>query len=295
MSKALSEQSSPWFNTVMYLRNILILFSLVFLGFTLSLYFQTDQNVDTLNWDQYKSLTYDDDRSHSLQDVNKKIAPLSLEGIIQEIWERNRLSGEKTRVMEIGAGNGLALMALKNQFPDIEFYAINRKKTHTFYRRESFILTALKFDLMTRPELKDIDLPYVIFQDLDFSRPIPYGAEKFDLIYSYDRLRHVKYKFELLNEVMRVLKPGALSLHTDVTGINVYARGVILDKKEAFYEMRKRSIDINTLDNPLSIRIKKGPVYRPFPVTPHHPLPENLENIPEELRRPVMGYNLIYQ
>ncbi len=70
-----------------------------------------------------------------------------------------------------------------------------------------------------------MDLPYIVFQDLDFGNRIPYEENKFDLIYSQDTVSYIKYKFELFNEIMRVLKPGGISIHTDVTGMNIYSKG----------------------------------------------------------------------
>src|SRR5690606_12211020 len=146
-----------------------------------------------------------------LSDFNKKIAPHKLEDILREIYEKNRTSGERTRVMEIGAGNGRVLMELKKLFPNVEFYGINKEKTHTFYRRESFILTALKFEIFSKQEVEDIELPYVVFQDMDFGARIPYAENKFDLIFSQETISYIKYKFELFNEIMRVLKPAGIS------------------------------------------------------------------------------------
>lgn len=278
----------------MGLRNILLIISCVIVGLCLSLYFQTEQNVQTMNWDQYKNLQYNEERSHSLEDFNKKITPFKLEDQIQEVYERNRLAGEKTRIMEIGAGNGRVLMELKKLFPEIEFYAINKEKTHTFYRRESFILTALKFEIFSKNEIEGLDLPYVVFQDLDFGARIPYDENKFDIVFSQDTIRQIKYKFELMNEIMRVLKPGGVSYHTDISGVNIYAKGIVLDMRDALAEFRKRGIDINTLENKGTIRFRKGNFNALFPVTPHQPIPENLSTLSQELRRPEMGYNINY-
>jgi SAM-dependent methyltransferase len=278
----------------MGLRNILLVISCIIVGFCLSLFFQTEQNVQTMNYDQYKNLQYNEERSHSLDDFNKKITPFKLQDIIQEIFERNRLAGEKTRIMEIGPGNGRVLMELKKLFPDIEFYAINKEKTHTFYRRESFILTALKFEIFQKHEIEGLDLPYVLFEDLDFGRRIPYDENKFDVVYSQDTVPHIKYKFELFNEIMRVLKHGGVSFHTDITGVNIYSKGIVLDLRDALAEFRRRGIDIVTLENRESIRFRKSDYNALFPVTPHQPIPENLNTLSQELRRPEMGYNIAY-
>ncbi|WP_408096071.1 methyltransferase domain-containing protein [Peredibacter sp. HCB2-198] len=278
----------------MGLRNILFIISCIIVGFCLSLYFQTDTTVQTVNWDQYKNLQDAETRTHSLVEYNKKIAPYRLQDLIQETYEKNRLAGEKTRVMEIEAGDGRILMELKKQFPQVEFYALNREKTRTFYRRESFILTALKFEIFNKQEVEEIDLPYVVFQDLDFGARIPYDENKFDLIFSEDTITHIKYKFELFNEIMRVLRPGGVSFHTDITGLNIYSKGLVLELRDAMAEIRRRGIDVKTLENREAIRFKKSKRQQPFPVTPHQPIPENLQNLSQELRRPEMGYNINY-
>lgn len=278
----------------MGLRNVLLTISCIIVGLCLSLYFQNETTVQSMNWDQYKNLQYNEERSHSLEDFNQKIMPFKLQDVIQEVYERNRLAGEKTRVMEIGAGNGRVIMELKKLFPDIEFYAINKEKTHTFYRRESFILTALKFEIFTKTDIEQIDLPYLIFQDLDFGARIPYAEGKFDIVYSQGVISEIKYKFELFNEVMRVLKNGGISYHSDVSGINIYAKGIVLELRDALAEFRRRGYDINTLEDRKTIRFRKSNYNALFPVEPHQPIPASTNNLSQELRRPEMGYNITY-
>lgn len=247
-----------------------------------------------MNWDQYTNLQYNEERSHSLEEFNQKIAPLKLEEEVQKILEKNRLAGRKTRVMEVGSGNGRVLMELKKLFPEIEFYGINKEKTHTFYRRESFILTALKFEIMTKPELEDAELPYVIFQDIDFGTRIPYDEDKFDLVFSQNVLRYIKYKFELFNEILRILRHGGVSIHTDLPPIHIYEKGVILDLKDAVAEIRRKGIEVRLLEGQRSIMFKKGDVNSLFPLGPHQPVPVSPESLTQEQRRPEMGYNLKY-
>ncbi len=275
-------------------RNILLTISCIIVAFCLTLYFQKDTAVESMNFDQYKNLQYNEERSHSLEDFNKKIVPYKLQDIIQETYERNRLAGEKTRVMEIGAGNGRVLMELKKLFPDVEFYGINKEKTHTFYRRESYILTALKFEIFTKFDIEQVDLPYIVFQDLDFGARIPYDQNKFDVIYSQATIPHIKYKFELFNEIMRVLRPGGISFHTDISGLNIYSKGLVLELRDALAELRRRNIEINTMEDKGTIRFRKATFNALFPVTPHQPIPDSLNNLPQELRRPEMGYNITY-
>ncbi len=245
-------------------------------------------------WDQYKTLMYEEETSHSLKDLNEKIIPLNMEDIIEKIRSKNNLAGEKTRIMEIGRGNGGVLMELQKKFPDIEFYGVNKDKTHTFYRRESFILTALKFNIFTKEELEKIELPYLIFEDLDFGHKIPYDDNKFDLIFSQNTLRYIRFKFELMDEILRVLRPGGISLHTDITGLNIYEKGVVVSLRDAFMEMRRLGINVRILENPKSMWFEKSPDKNlKFPVAPHTPIPSDTQNLSSELKKPEMGYSLI--
>lgn len=276
----------------MGLRNILLVISFVIIGFCLSLYFQTEQPSQTMNWDQFQNLQYNEERSHSLEDFNKKIAPYTLQDIIQKIYDKNRLAGEKTRVMEIGAGNGRVLMELKKIFPEVEFYGINKEKTHTFYRRESFILTALKFEIFSKRDIEQIDLPYIVFQDLDFGARIPYAENKFDLVFSQATIQYIKYKFELFNEILRILRVGGTSIHTDLSGFTLYSKGLVLEFRDALAEIKRRGIEISLIGNDRSLIFKKPSPMMVFPVTPHQPIPLNTSTLPSELRRPEMGYNI---
>ncbi len=256
------------------------------------MYFQSETSVRSMNWDEYKSLQYNEDRSHSLTEFDQKISPSKLEDLIQEVAAKNHMAGEKTRVMEIGMGNGRVLMELKKLFPEVEFYGINKEKSHTFYRRESFVLTALKFEIFNKTEIEGIDLPYVVFQDLDFGQLIPYEEKKFDVVFSQNTLKHIKYKFELLSEIMRVLKPGGVSFHTDLTPVNIYVKGVVVDMRDAFALIRKKGIDLSLLEGGSALKFKKKTENVIFPLSPHQALPENIETLSQELRRPEMGYNL---
>ncbi len=276
------------------MRTLLLSFSVLMIVFSLTLYFQTGENVASMNFEQYKNLNYHMSRSHSLLEFNEKIAPYRVEDIISEIYEKNNFLRRKTRVMEIGFGNGRVLMELKKLFPEAEFYGINKEKTVTFYRRESFILTALKFNIMTKIEAEAISLPYVVFQDLDFGQRIPYDDEKFDVIFSQSTLPNIRYSFELLNEILRVLKTGGVSVHSDVSGVNIFSRGVIISMKEAATLFRRRGIDIYVLDNSQSLRFRKPDHKALFPVTPHQPIPAKIDSLSPEQRRPEMSYNFTH-
>ncbi len=237
---------------------------------------------------------YEEETSHSLEDLNQKITPLNMEDLIEKIRSRNNLAGEKTRVMEIGTGNGRVLMELQKKFPDIEFYGVNKDKTHTFYRRESFILTALKFNIFTKEELEKIELPYLVFENLDFGHKIPYDDNKFDLIFSQNTLRYIRFKFELMDEILRVLRPGGISLHTDISGLNIYEKGVVVSLRDAFVEMRRLGINVRVLENPKTMWFEKSlDKNLKFPVAPHTPIPSDTQNLSSELKKPEMGYSLI--
>jgi SAM-dependent methyltransferase len=275
----------------MNFRSLSIITSSVMLVFCLTLYFQADSPIQSFNYEEYKNLQYNETRSHSLSELNKKISPLRLEDLIAEIYERNKFLGQKTRVMELGFGNGRVLVELRKLFPDIELYGINKEKTLTFYRRESFILTALKFNIMTKEEAESMFLPFVIFQDLDFGNKIPYDDNKFDLVFSQGTIPHIRYTFELFNENMRILKPDGIGIHSDITGVNIFLDGLALSLKDATKEFRKLGHEIYVLDNPQSIRFKKSVGATSLPVTPQQPIPRQINDLPAELKRPEMNYN----
>ncbi len=263
------------------------------IAFCLTLYFQSEDTVKTVNLDPTMNVTYNEESSHSLFDLNEKLKPHRIEDLIRSVYERNKMAGEKTRVMEIGSGNGRVIMELKKLFPDAEFYGVNKEKTHEFYRRESFAVTAVNFNIMNKDDLDSLELPFILFEDLDFGVRIPYGDNKFDVIYSQNTLRHFKYKFELLNEIMRVLKTGGVSLHADLPAINVYKKGLVLDIQEVIVEFRKRGLELSLLESGNTLMFRKKDLNPLFPVEPHQPVPEDPESVPLELRRPEMGYNLL--
>ena len=241
-----------------------------------------EENTDTRSFflEGYQNLDYHESRSHSLEDLNQKISPLKIESLIEEAIERNRPSGNKTRVMELGTGNGRVLMALKKKFPSVEFYGINKEKTHTFYRRESYIHSGLHFGIFTKKESEELELPYIVFTDLDYATPIPYGDQKFDLIFSQSTLPYIKYKFELFNEIMRVLRPSGVSVHTQFTNARLHLRNVPLEEADAIDTLRKRGIDIKNLDVETSIMFKRNTTLKTFPVKPRIPVQDAKQKVP---------------
>ncbi len=277
----------------MGLRNILLVISFIIVGFCLSLYFQNEQEASSMYWDDHKSVQSQNEKSRSLEEFNKKILPYDLEVLIREISEKNRFAGQKTRVMEIGGDDGRILMEIRKRFPDIELYGIHNKQIHTFYRRENYMLDALKFKVFTKKEIEEVDLPYLVFKELDFGENIPYGDNKFDLIFTAGFIKQIRYKFELFNEIMRVLKPKGISLHTEMEGIQFYYQGVAIDLNDTWVEMRKHGIDIKHLEDHKSIIFRKGETIT-FPVIPHRPIPENKSNLSPEFKRPEMGYTLSF-
>ena len=276
----------------MNLRKFFFLVASFVIGLSLSLYFQSEESSLSFHPDHYQGLTYVEERSHSLADLNSKLKPIQLLNLISEIHAKNRLRGVKTRVLEIGTGNGRVLMELKKKFPQVEFYGINKKKTHTFFRRESFMLTALKFGIFSHKELEHMELPHITFQDLDFGNQLPHKNEFFDLVFSQYTFEHIRYKFELLNEVLRVLKIGAISLHSDFKGVHIYSQGLLIGQKDAFAFLRKKGLPIKALDNDGAFMFTKPQHKFVFELRPHKALPKSMNDLSQELKKPEMGYNL---
>lgn len=280
----------------MHLRNIMLTISFIGVAFCLSVYFQRDPNVQGQNaiFEQYDAAIVSNESTRTLEDFEKKITPLKLDVIIRGYLDKNRLLGEKTRVMQLNCGDGRVIMRLKKIFPEVEFYCLSQEKTMEFYRRESYIQTALKYDFFTKAELETLELPYVVFQKFDYGRQIPYDDNKFDVIFSHDTIKYIKYSFELFNDILRVLKVGGVSIHSDVLGVLIYDRGALVDFKHAFFELKRRGVDIAPLENPRSLWFKKITIEDRFPLTPHHPIPARIDNIPEASGVQEMGYNLVH-
>lgn len=272
----------------MYLRNVILVFSILIIVLSLSLYFQTAQEMDLTNWEQYRNLKNDESRKHTLATVNESIGPYSLEEMIQERITANRLLRDKTRVMEIGAGNGLTIMELKKKFPEVEFYIINRRKSHSIYRREGLGGTSLQAGIFTQKELKDVELPYLLFRDLDDGNTIPYDENKFDLIFSFHVLPLVKYKFELISETLRILKKEGISLHVGQGELNFFKSGVKLAEREAYHDLKKLGFNIHYSSKFLMFQ-KMDDNYL-IPLSPQFPIP--LKSDENENKKLDMSYNL---
>jgi len=276
----------------MGLKPFFITLSSLLVFFCINLILQTDQSVQSINLDsaQFDSKS---NTGTNLSTLVNKIKPKNLDYLLEEIIAKNKSLGLKTRVMEIGLGDGLVLMELKKKFPEVEFYGIAKKKTHSFFRRESFYLTAIKNGVFTKEELEHTELPYIVFQDLDFGRRIPYGDEKFDLVFSIRTMPQIRYKIELINEVLRVLKPDGITFHTDLTRIKFYDRGVVLDTDTAMDEVRKKGFLVEYHERDQMLWLKKGRSFEPLPLAPHSVIPSSLENLSGEQLQPEMNYNLI--
>lgn len=289
--KRLNGNQTSIYKRFMNLKKIFLFISFIIIGLILSVYFQTEKKYLNFHPHHYQRLTYDEERSHSLKDFNLKTQPIILENLVSEIHTKNKLKGMPTRILEIGIGNGRVLMELKKKFPQIEFFGINKKKTRTFFRRESYADTALKFGLFTEKQLKHMNLPQVSFQDLDFGQKIPFQDEMFDLVYSQYTLMNIRYKFELLNDVLRVLKMGGVSLHSDLLNVPIYSNGAILELKDALALFRKNGLYVKSLREEGSIIFYKKNHDNGFNLSPQHSIPSHLDFISDELKKPQMGYH----
>lgn len=242
--------------------------------------------MNTASWENYQ-YKLEEGRNHRLVDVNSNLIPYQLEELIQERITANRMTRDKTRVMEIGAGSGLAIMELKKKFPEVEFYIINRRKTHGIYRKENIGGAALAAGIFKVKDLKEIELPYLVFRDLDYGTNIPYDNQRFDVIYSYQFLNGIRYEYELLSETLRVLKSDGISIHTGMGNISYYQKGVKIDERETFHELRKMGFEIHS--NEKVLMLKKHTFWE-IPLRPHFPIPHKLED--NENKKTDMSYHL---
>jgi len=127
--------------------------------------------------------------------------------------EQRQHAGPPVRVLEIGCGEGRALLELRKLFPDAELHGVNKDPWRVMRGTKSLQKTAKFHGLFTDAELRRIALPKIHFCD---ARALPFEDAVFDLVISQTALHYVDRKDTALEEVWRVLAPGGEAfLHID--------------------------------------------------------------------------------
>lgn len=117
------------------------------------------------------------------------------------------------RVLEIGCGEGRALLELRRLFPDAEIHGINKHPWDAMRGSESLPDVAAFHGIFTAAELERIALPTVHFLD---AQRLPFADGSFDVVISQGAIHYVERKDALIEEVWRVLSAnGEALLHVD--------------------------------------------------------------------------------
>lgn len=117
------------------------------------------------------------------------------------------------RVLEIGCGEGRALLELRRRFPDAALHGINRHPWDAMRGSESLPDVARFHTIFTEAELAAVALPVIHFLD---AQRLPFADGSFDVVLSQGAIHYMARKDRVLEEVWRVLAPeGEAFLHID--------------------------------------------------------------------------------
>lgn len=140
-------------------------------------------------------------RSRSLEQFNEKFWKQAVE---KEIEKR-----KKVKLLEIGCGEGRALMELCKKYPGADLHGINKKPWAAMKGTQSLPACAKHYGIMTVKELRERDLPKIHFYDAE---RLKFKDEHFDIVISQVAIQYVRRKDLLLEEVWRVLNKGRIAL-----------------------------------------------------------------------------------
>ena len=117
--------------------------------------------------------------------------------------------GSDAALLEIGCGEGRALLELLCLRPRLRLAGLNKEPWPAMTGTESLRDTARRYGLFEAEELAGSPLPEIRFAD---ARALPYEDASFDVVVSQVTLEHVRDKASALEEVWRVLRPGGEAL-----------------------------------------------------------------------------------
>jgi SAM-dependent methyltransferase len=170
-----------------------------------------------------------------------------------------RFKTEKTvRLLEIGFGEGRALLELANKYPRLRTYGVNYPATRTMGNSKDLLHNARAF------KLKVEQLPRVMFHDAGTA--LKYPSDYFDCIMSQVAFHYIGNKARCIEEIWRILKPGGKAfIHFDTVPDGKLPEILDHRKDAAFFIIYddKNIISTQTFINSLrkkgfNIRIKKS-------------------------------------
>lgn len=118
-------------------------------------------------------------------------------------------SGGKGRLLEIGCGEGRALMELRQRFPKLDLHGINKAPWRAMRGQRSLRRTGTHYRIFSRDAIRSISLPKVYFYDAEKLR---FPDSHFDFVISQAAIMYLRRKDTLIEEVWRVLKKGGIAL-----------------------------------------------------------------------------------
>ncbi len=162
------------------------------------------------------------DNSTSFEDISQyKSRSRSLSHICQKLGRKSRVieivlsdliaHGSRLKVLEIGFGQGRALLELAWRFRrgEVTFYGVDKERIPPVEKREDLRAVSQHYQIVPKSEVIDFELPRIKFYDATRLR---FADETLDLIYSAVTIQFIERKAQLLEEVCRVLKPGGIAL-----------------------------------------------------------------------------------
>lgn len=162
--------------------------------------------------------------------------------------DRRLAAGKRVMVLEVGCGNGMALMDLGCLYGErISLNGINKSPDHG--QTEATKDIAIKLGRHTADELETAPHPQIYY--FDASGPWPLADEAFDIIYSQHAFMWIQDKINALQETNRVLKDGGialLDLQFKRRG-SVYRNSIIVkdgEREIAFWDVAKRFSNIES-------------------------------------------------
>jgi len=117
------------------------------------------------------------------------------------------------RVLEIGCGEGRALLELRHRFPSAELHGVNKEPWQAMQGSESLPDVATFHRLFTAAQLRQLTLPTIHFLD---AQCLPFADASFDVVISQGAIHYAARKDRVIEEAWRVLAPGGEAfLHLD--------------------------------------------------------------------------------
>lgn len=181
---------------------------------------------------------------------------------ITRFLEKQFKTQKTVRLLEIGFGEGKALLELASRYPRLRTYGVNYPATRTMGNADDLRRNANEF------ELKMEQLPRVMFHDA--GTELKYPSEYFDCIMSQVAFHYIGNKAKCIEEIWRVLKPkGKAFIHFDTIPAGplpdimeyrkdtaffiIYDGKKIISTQGYLNSLRKKGYDLR-----VNIRIKKS-------------------------------------